>query len=118
MTQCFELLLLPGTDHEDFEKAVWTEVFPRLVIFRRTVRSTVHRLFRNDKTNQALQSYMWLVFAELVGSTPETAGDGPEVLASDLAFLNQAADLLAKYATISSFTEIGPTEQPAVAAGS
>jgi len=118
MTQCFELLLLPGIDHREFEKAVWTEVFPHLVILQRSVRATVHRLFRNDKTNREVQSYMWLVFAELVGGTPETAGDGPEVLASDLAFLKQATDLLAKYATISSFTEIVSTEQPAIAAGS
>jgi hypothetical protein len=106
MTQCFELLLLPGIDHRDFEKAVWTEVFSHLVILRRNVRATAHRLFRNDKTNRAAPNYIWLVFAELVGGTPETAGDGPEVLASDLAFLKQATDLLARYATISSFTEI------------
>ena len=108
MTQCFELLLLPGVEPGDFEKAVLTEVFPELIIFHRKVRNTVHRLFRKDTTNPGQTSYIWLVFADLVGGTPETAGEGPEVLASDLVFLVRAAELLAKFATISIFNEVMP----------
>lgn len=110
MAQCFELSLLSGVQESAFEKATFTEVFPNLQILRRNVRATAHRLLKIDGTHSGQRKYIWLVFASLVGSTPETAGDGPDVLASDLSFVDQASQLFAKYATISSFQEIQPPE--------
>ena len=110
MAQCFELSLLSGIEESTFEKAAFTEVFPNLQILRRNVRGTAHRLLKLDGTHSGHRKYIWLVFTLLVGSTPETAGEGPEVLASDLSFIDTASQLFAKYATISSFEEIQPLQ--------
>jgi len=109
MAQCFELSLLPGVKDSDFEKDVVTDIFPKLQILRRTVRDTTHRLFKVDGAD-AGQKYIWLVFASLVGSTPETAGEGPDVLASDLQFIEEASKLFEKSAKLSVFNEIASPE--------
>jgi hypothetical protein len=102
MAQCFEHSLLPGVKDSDFEKAVFTDIFPNLQILRRNVRDTTHRLLNGDGADSG-QKYIWLVFASFVGDTPQTAGDGADVLASDLNFVDEASELLGKYATLSIF---------------
>jgi hypothetical protein len=106
MAKCFELSLLSGVEESTFEKAAFSEVFPNLEILRRNVRRTSHRLLKIDGADSGNCRYIWLVFASLVGDTPETAGKGPDVLASDLNFVDKASQLFAKYATISSFHEV------------
>ena len=118
MAQCIELTLLPDINESDFEKAVFVEVFKKLAVLRRNVRGTLHRLLKQDGKDGSQRKYIWLVVVSLVGATPETAGEGPDVLASDLKFLDEAARLLAEWATIASFTEIVPAEQAASAAQS
>jgi hypothetical protein len=109
MAQCFELTLLSGTNADDFERFLWKEVFPKFEILRRNVRGTTHRLLKLVGADSPPR-YIWLVFTDLVGSTPETAGQGPEVLASNIDWLSAAAQLVANFATISTFTEVRSPE--------
>jgi hypothetical protein len=106
MAQCFELSLLPGVNASDFEKVMSTQVFPNFQVLRRNVRGTVHRLLKIDGSPAELR-YIWLVFVDLVGDTPETAGEGPEVLGAGFNWLGEASQRLAKFATVSrSFSEV------------
>jgi|SRR6187399_2697548 len=113
MAQCFEISLLPGVKSSEFEKAAFTQVFPKLLILRRNVRATNHRLLKVEGADSAHQKYIWLVFTSLVGNTPETAGQGPDVLASDMTFIDEASKLLAKYGKISTFTEVASSKKSA-----
>lgn len=106
MAKCFEITLLPGIDQMEFENAMSKDVFPNLQILRRNVRETSHRLFKLDSAGTGDQRYIWLVLTALVGSTPETAGDGPEVLAADPPFLNEAEQMLVRFAKVSIFSEV------------
>src|SRR5215467_14180150 len=113
MAQCFELSLLPGVNASDFENVMSTQVFPHFQILRRNVRGTVHRLLKIEGDPAELR-YIWLVFVDLVGDTPQTAGEGPEVLASGLNWLGEASQQLSKFATVSSFSEVITPTQAAV----
>jgi hypothetical protein len=107
---CFELTLLPGVDSGEFEKFVTEELFSQFEIMRRTVRGTIHTLLKIDASDSAPR-YVWLVFAELFGDTPETAGSGPTRLASasDFDWLDAASTKLAPFATIASFSGVAGT---------
>jgi hypothetical protein len=112
MAQCFEISLLPTVKPSHFEKVVFTEVFPHLQILSRNARRTIHRLLKIDGTESAPHKYVWLVFS-ILGGTPENEGEGPQVLESNLGFVDRASQLLAQYATVASFTEITAPEHPA-----
>jgi hypothetical protein len=106
--------LLPGIDEKQFEEFVWQELFPKVQVLRRTIRATRHRLFKLAGTDASQVKYIWLVFVDCVGATPETAGQGPEILASDLPGFSedwQLSSLFAPYAIISTSTEIVPGVQ-------
>jgi hypothetical protein len=105
MAQCFEITLLAGVDTSAFERFLMSDFFPKFTIFRRNVRSTGHRLLKLDDAGSAPR-YVWLVFADLVGSTPETAGRGPTVLAGDLDWLDSAAEALARFGSVRRFDEV------------
>jgi hypothetical protein len=109
-SQCYELTLLSGVDTAEFEKFLTEEIFPHFEILRRNVRGTIHRLLKVDQSDGA-PSYLWLVFALLVGNTPETAGSGPTVLAWDGAidWLDAVSQKLTPFATVTSFTEVAAT---------
>jgi hypothetical protein len=76
-SQIMKMTLLPDVDPAAFEKALKENIIPDTHVFLRTVRDEAHRLF---KSNSGSSVYIWLVFTDLVGSTPETAGEGPNVL--------------------------------------
>ena len=71
------LKLEPGKDPGEFELTLKQTILPKVQILHRTVAATQHRVFRDSSGSN---SYGWLVFTQLVGSTPETAGEGPVVL--------------------------------------
>ncbi len=72
-----KLTLLPGVDPAVFERMLKETILPKVQIVRRTVKATLHRVFRSDACTPDASIYVWLVFTQLVGSTPETAGEGP-----------------------------------------
>lgn len=110
MAQCFELTLRPGANADDFERLLWQEVFPKFIILRRTVRGQTHRLLKLVGPDSSPR-YIWLVLVDLVGATPETAGEGPTVLASDLDWLSEASRLVEKFATVATFSEVTPVRK-------
>jgi hypothetical protein len=81
--------------------------FPQFRVLRRNVRGQGHRLLRLHGSD-GLPRYMWLVFVSLVGSTPETAGHGPTVLASGLDSTDDVATAMKPFATVASFREVKP----------
>src|SRR4029077_20117467 len=105
MAQCFELSLHPGINPAEFEGFLWKEVFPHFRVFRRNVRHQEHRLLKRDSTDETSR-YLWMVFVSLVGSTPQTAGDGPTELASGLDWLGDIAEAVKQYATVMTYTEV------------
>jgi hypothetical protein len=103
--QILKLTLLPGVDTTTFEQTLKDSVFPKTEILRRNVAATSHRLFRADAEGDR-SVYVWIVFTRLVGSTPETAGEGPTVVCEAPLPLAAIAGDLSTLATVSSLSEI------------
>ena len=104
-SQILKLTLLPGVDPAAFERKLREEILPGVEILRRNVAGTSHRLFRAASGPDA-STYVWLVFTKLVGSTPETAGEGPVVLAETELPVAKFAPALAGLATLTVLGEI------------
>jgi hypothetical protein len=104
-SQIVKLTLLPGVDPAAFERKLREEILPEVEILRRNVAGTSHRLFRAASGPDA-STYVWLVFTKLVGSTPETAGEGPVVLAETELPVAKFAPALAGLATLTVLDEI------------
>jgi hypothetical protein len=85
-------------------KRLRDKVLPETEILRRNVAHTSHRLFRANRGDPVV--YIWLVFTEMVGSTPETAGEGPIVLCETELPVATIASHLATLATVESLSEI------------
>jgi hypothetical protein len=105
-SQILKLTLLPGIDPAAFERKLREEILPGVEILRRNVAGTSHRLFRGAATGPDASTYVWLVFTKLVGSTPETAGEGPVVLAETELPVAKLAPALAGLATLTVLGEI------------
>jgi hypothetical protein len=104
--QILKLTLLPDVDATAFERTLRNEIFPKIQILRRNVAHTSHRLFRADRGSADSIVYVWLVFTDLVGSTPQTAGEGPTILCESELPLAIIASHLANLATVESLSEI------------
>lgn len=104
--QILKLTLQPGVDAAAFEQTLRDAILPKLQILRRNVAGQSLRLFRTDQGSDDLRVYVVLVFTQLVGSTPETAGEGPIVLCQTLLPVEMIVDDLAHLATITCMTEI------------
>jgi hypothetical protein len=68
--QILKLTLLPDVDATMFEQTLKDKILPKIEILRRNVAHTSHRLFRADRGGPDSVVYVWLVFTDLVGSTP------------------------------------------------
>jgi hypothetical protein len=103
--QILKLTLLPGVDRAVFEQTLKKTILPKVDILLRTVKATSHRFFRTDTGGADSSTYVWLTFTQLVGSTPEIAGEGPIVLCETPLPLAAIAKDLATLATARSSPE-------------
>jgi hypothetical protein len=97
-----KLTLDPATDADRFEQVLRQTILPN--VLHRTVAATQHRVFREIGTPAG---YVWLVFTQLVGSSPETAGEGPVVLCElplPIDQINKSLSGLAKLSLLDSIT--------------
>jgi hypothetical protein len=76
-SQIMKMTLLSDVDPAAFEKTLKETVTPNTHVFLRSVRDESHRVFKSTSDSPV---YIWIVFTDVVGSTPETAGEGPNVL--------------------------------------
>jgi hypothetical protein len=63
-------------------------------------------VFRADRGGLDPLVYVWLVFTQMVGSTPETAGEGPFILCETELPVATIVSHLATLATVESLSEI------------
>ena len=80
-------------------------ILPKIQIFRRNVAGQSYRLFRADPAGPDVV-YVCLVFTKLVGSTPESAGEGPTVLCKSPLPVDAIASDLSALATITVLNEL------------
>ena len=104
--QILKLTLLPGVGATELEQTLHDKVLPGLQILRRTVQSTSCRLFRTGSDTTGPISYILLVFTQMVGATPETAGAGPSVLCEFPLPVNALMEELVGQATAEVLNEV------------
>jgi hypothetical protein len=104
--QILKLAPLPGVDAAAFEQMLKDKILPDISILRRNVAGTSHRLFQPDAGGPNSPSFVWLMFTQMVGPTPETAGEGPVILCETLLPVDQIARDLAGLATVTTLQEI------------
>jgi hypothetical protein len=77
MASLYKLSLLSsGVEPAAFEQFLAGQIFNKDQILRRNVRATTHLLFKCQPTGTGMTEYIWAVFAEMVGPTPELASQG------------------------------------------
>ena len=103
-----QITLLPNTDPGAFENRLLGTIIPGIQILRRTVQSTSCRVFRTDADGTQPVSYVVLVFTQMVGETPETAGEGPTTLSLFDLPAEQLSKELAGQATVKTLGEVSP----------
>lgn len=111
--QILQITPLPGTDPGAFENRLLGTVIPGITILRRNVQSHSCRVFRAEADGTQPISYVVLVFTQMVGATPETAGEGPTILCPfDLPAEKLSGDLVGQ-ATVRVLGEVSPNSRGA-----
>jgi hypothetical protein len=108
MAQILKVAPLHGTNIAALERTLKEKVLPHVNILHRTVAATSHRLFLLKARDPEAAAYMWLVFTKLVGSTPETAGQGPVVLCEQPLPIDKIVKQLEGIASVTTLDEIEP----------
>lgn len=103
-----QITLLPDTDPGAFENNLLGTIIPGIQILRRTVQSTSCRVFRAEADGTQPISYIVLVFTQMVGETPETAGEGPITLCPFDLPVEKLSKELAGQATVRTLGEVSP----------
>ena len=108
-----QVTLLPDTDPGAFENRFLGTIIPGIQILRRTVQSTSCRVFRAEADGTQPVSYVVLVFTQMVGATPETAGEGPTTLCPFDLPVEMLSKELAGQATVKTLGEVSTPLAPA-----
>jgi hypothetical protein len=102
--QILKFTMLPDVDPDTFEQTLKDKV-SKIEILRRTVEATSSRLFKSENSGPD-QTYIGLVFTKMVGSTPETAGEGAVILCELPLPIANIAGELANLATVEILSEL------------